>query len=153
MSERFAASVMKTNFAFWDTSAIVPLCCFQKKSQELRQLRRKYGVVAWWASSIEGKSALKRLLQENEISQIAFAEAVKRLQIQSETWREIQPTEKVRRIAGNLIETENLRTLDSLQLAGALVWCFEKPKGRIFVCCDDKLSEAARKIGFTVLPK
>jgi len=96
---------------------------------------------------------LKRLLRENEISQTAYDEAVKRLQIQSETWREIQPTEKVREIAINLIESENLRTLDALQLAAALVWCFEKPKGRIFVCCDDKLSEAARKIGFTILPK
>lgn len=144
---------MKTNQSFWDTSAVVPLCCFQTKSQELRQLRRKYEVVAWWASSIEGQSALKRLLRENEISQVAYDEAVKRLEIQSETWREILPTEKVRTIAKNLIESENLRTLDALQLAAALVWCFEKPKGRTFVCCDGKLSEAAKRIGFTVLPK
>lgn len=144
---------MKTNQAFWDTSAIVPLCCFQSRSQELRRLRRKYEVVAWWASVIEGQSALNRLLQANQISQIAYDEAVNRLEIQSETWREIRPTEKVREIAKNLIKTENLRTLDALQLASALVWCFEKPKGRIFVCCDDKLSEAARKIGFNVLPK
>ncbi|MBA3693954.1 MAG: hypothetical protein H0W77_11040 [Acidobacteria bacterium] len=119
----------------------------------LRQLRRKYEVVGWWASSIEGQSALKRLLQENQISQAAFNEAVKRLEIQSETWREILPTEKVRELAKTIIKTQNLRTLDALQLAAALVWCFEKPTGRIFVCCDDKLSEAARKIGFTVLPK
>lgn len=144
---------MKTEQSFWDTSGIVPLCCFQATSQQLRQLRRKYEVVAWWASSIEGQSALKRLLRENEISQTAHDEAVKRLQIQSETWREILPTEKVRELAKTLIETQNLRTLDALQLASALVWCFEKPKGRIFVCCDGKLSEAAEKIGFSVLPK
>jgi hypothetical protein len=53
---------MKTDFAFWDTNSVVPLCCFQATSQTLRQLRRKYEVVAWWASSIEGQSALKRLL-------------------------------------------------------------------------------------------
>jgi len=144
---------MKTNLAFWDTSGIVPLCCFQATSQTLRHLRRKYEVVAWWASSIESQSALKRFVEENQISQIAYDEAVKRLEIQSETWREILPTEKVRELAFKIIKTENLRTLDSLQLAAALIWCFEKPKGRIFVCCDDKLSEAARRIGFTVLPK
>lgn len=143
---------MKTDIAFWDTSGIVPLCCFQEKSQELRALRRKYRIVAWWASSIEGHSALKRLLRESEISQTAYGEALKRLEIQSETWREIKPTEKVRKLSINLIESKNLRTLDALQLASALVWCFEKPKGRIFICCDDKLSEAASKIGFTVLP-
>ena len=144
---------MKTNFAFWDTSGIVPLCCFQATSQTLRNLRRKYEAVAWWASLIEGQSALKRLVEENQISQAAYDEAVKRLEIQSETWREILPTEKARKLAVNLIKTQNLRTLDALQLPAALIWCFEKPKGRIFVCCDDKLSEAARKIGFTVLPK
>lgn len=144
---------MKTNFSFWDTSAIVPLCCFQAKSQELRALRRKYEIVASWASSIEGQSALKRLLQENKISQIAYNEAVKRLEVQSESWREILPSEKVRRLAKDLIETQNLRTLDALQLASALVWCFEKPKGRVFICCDERLSQSARNIGFTVLPK
>ena len=144
---------MKINLSFWDTSAIVPLCCFQDKSQELRTLRRKYEVVAWWATSIEAQSALNRLVSQNVISQNAYAQSFQRLEIQKDTWREIQPTEKVRELVKKLIETENLRTLDALQLASALVWCFEKPKGRIFICCDDKLSEAAEKIGFTVLPK
>lgn len=144
---------MKISLAFWDTSAIVPLCCFQTKSQQLRQIRRKYEVVASWISLIEGNSALKRLLLDKAISQNAYAEAVKRLKLQSKAWREIKPTEKVRELAENLIQNQNLRTLDSLQLASALVWCFEKPKGRIFVCCDDKLSKAAEKIGFSILPK
>lgn len=112
---------MKTNFAFWDTSGIVPLCCFQATSQQLRHLRRKYEVVAWRASLIEGQSALKRLLEEDQISQVAYDEAVKRLEIQSETWREILPTKKVREIAKTIIKTRNLRTLDTLQLAAALV--------------------------------
>ncbi len=144
---------MKTNLAFWDTSAIVPLCCFQATSQELRNLRRKYEIVAWWASSIEANSALNRLFRENVISQTAFAQSIKRLEIFKDTWREVLPTEKVRELSVNIIETQNLRTLDALQLSASLVWCFEKPKGKIFVCCDVKLSEAAEKIGFTVLPK
>jgi len=144
---------MKTNLAFWDTSAIAPLCCFQAKSQSLRQLHRKYEIVAWWASSVEAHSALNRLFREKLISQNAFTQSIKRLEILKNTWREILPTEKVRELSVNLIETQNLRTLDALQLASALVWCFEKPKGRIFVCCDDKLSKAAREIGFNLLPK
>lgn len=131
----------------------MPLCCFQDKSQTLRHLRRKYEVVAWWATSIEAQSALKRLVSQNLISQNAYLQSVKRLEIQKDTWREILPTEKLRELAKNLIKTQNLRTLDALQLASALVWCFEKPKGRIFVCCDDKLSESAEKIGFSVLLK
>jgi len=144
---------MKIDLAFWDTSAIVPLCCFQDKSRMLRTLRRKYEVVAWWATSIEAQSALKRLVSQNIISQNAYTQSVDRLEIQKDTWREILPTEKVCNLAKDLIETQNLRTLDALQLASALVWGFERPKGRIFVCCDDKLSESAEKLGFTVLPQ
>jgi hypothetical protein len=45
-----------------------------------------------------------------------------------------------------------LRALDSFQLAAALVWCKEMPRGRQFVCCDVRLAEAATKAGFDVLP-
>ena len=146
-------NVMKTDIAFWDTSAIVPLCCFQPASQTTSQLRRKYKIVAWWGTSIEGKSALNRLLKENVISQKAFTESVKRLETQQKTWREILATDKVRSIAENLIETQDLRTLDAMQLASALVWCFEKPKGKHFICLDNKLSKSASDLGFSVLPK
>lgn len=144
---------MKTKIAFWDTSVIVPLCCFQPASQQLRELRRKYKVVAWWGTSIEAKSALNRLLRENVISQKAFAESIKRIETQQKTWREILATDKVRAIAENLLETQDLRTLDALQLASALVWCFEKPKGKHFICLDKKLSKSASDLGFTVLTK
>lgn len=144
---------MKTKIAFWDTSAIVPLCCFQSASQQLRNLRRKYKVVAWWGTSIEARSALNRLLRENAISQKAFAESIRRIEIQQKTWREILATGKVRIIAENLLETQDLRTLDALQLASALVWCFEKPKGKHFICLDNKLSKSASDLGFSILPK
>ena len=38
------------------------------------------------------------------------------------------------------------------KLAAALVWCKEQPRGRLFVCCDARLVEAATKAGFDVLP-
>lgn len=38
-----------------------------------------------------------------------------------------------------------------LQLAAALVWAGKAPKGHQFVCLDQRLREAARKEGFTLL--
>jgi hypothetical protein len=46
-----------------------------------------------------------------------------------------------------------MRAADAIQLASALVWCKENPAGESFVCLDDRLREAARKEGFSVLPK
>jgi hypothetical protein len=41
---------------------------------------------------------------------------------------------------------------DSFRLASVLVWCKEQPRGRLFVCCDVLLAEAATNAGFDVLP-
>jgi hypothetical protein len=41
-----------------------------------------------------------------------------------------------------------VRASDALQLSAALVWCKQKPKGRLFVCNDDRLSAAAVQSGF-----
>jgi hypothetical protein len=46
-----------------------------------------------------------------------------------------------------------MRALDSFHLAAALAWCKERPRGRLFVCCDVRLADAAIKIGFDTQPK
>lgn len=50
-----------------------------------------------------------------------------------------------------VLELYTLRAADSLQLATALVWCRNRPAGRIFICADDRLCDAAAQAGFTVL--
>jgi hypothetical protein len=67
-------------------------------------------------------------------------------------WREIVTGEKLRLIAEGLPDTYGLRALDSFQLAAALVWCKEKPRGRVFICDDVRLIDAARKVGFKIKP-
>jgi len=62
------------------------------------------------------------------------------------------PSRNVRDIAESLPEIHAIRALDAFQLAAALVWCMEKPQGRLFVCADLRLRGAAEKVGFTVLP-
>jgi hypothetical protein len=47
----------------------------------------------------------------------------------------------------------SLRAADALQLAAALIWCEEQPAGEVFVCLDDRLREAARREGFTLVPE
>lgn len=144
---------MKDNFAFWDSSALVPLCCQQADSAALRQVhRQRPRIVAWWSAIIEAHSALARLLREGTLTPKGYADAVKRLERLQATWREIVPSEKLRNLAKPLPKTYELRAMDAQQLAAALVWCWEKPKGRRFVCLDVRLGDAARKAGFTVVP-
>ena len=139
--------------AFWDTSAIVPLCFRQQPSSELRRLARRIKrVAAWWGTTVEARSAFSRLLRDGSMSPKALNQAIARLELQRAAWSEILPGERVRELAEELPNLLGLRALDSFQLAAALVWCREHPRGRLFVCCDTRLSSAATEVGFTVLP-
>jgi hypothetical protein len=44
-----------------------------------------------------------------------------------------------------------LRAGDAFQLASALMWCKERPRGRNFITIDRRLAAEASKIGFAVL--
>jgi hypothetical protein len=67
------------------------------------------------------------------------------------SWQEILPNEEVRVEARLLLCTYPLRAAESLQLAAAIIWCSKRPQGRIFICSEVRLREAAANAGFTVL--
>lgn len=144
---------MKTNVSFWDTSAVVPLCCQQDISRELLTLwRQARGVAVWWGTTVEIRSALSRLHGEGKLAAKGLHYALARLDVLRKEWREITPSDKVRDLAETVPGTYALRALDAFQLAAALIWCQQKPKGRLFICTDVKLSEAARRAGFPIKP-
>jgi hypothetical protein len=144
---------MKTKHAFWDSSALVPLCCHQPASHPLRRLWRQMGrVVVWWGTPVEIRSAFSRLARDGDIEEKDYRAALARLAVLRTGWRELMPGSKVRDLAEALPDVYGLRAMDALQLAAGLIWCFEKPIGRLFICGDCKLREAAEKAGFTVIP-
>src|SRR5215218_7883847 len=54
--------------AFWDTSALVPLCCFQPQSAKARQVVRTYSrQVVWWGTVIDAVSSLNRLTRDGTL--------------------------------------------------------------------------------------
>jgi len=61
------------------------------------------------------------------------------------------PSDAVRRTAERLLRVHPLRAADSMQLAAALIAAEHNPSDLDIVCLDKKLSDAARREGFTVL--
>jgi predicted nucleic acid-binding protein len=140
--------------AFWDSSAIVPLCCAQSGTAQGRRLFADLGrIVAWWGTPVEARSAFARLVREGDLTSVQRATAVKLLDQLRRSWDEILPTQAVRVIAESLPDDYSLRAGDAWQLAAALVWCRERPRRRPFVCLDQRLAKAASDMGFTVHPK
>ena len=139
--------------AFWDASAIVPLCCSQAASAQGRQLRRDLKrMVVWWGTPLEARSAFARLVRGGHISPDEHVAAVNLLGQLRATWDEILPKEKLRSLAEELPDAHRLRAADAVQLAAALVWCRERPRKRPFVCFDERLRTAASELGFIVRP-
>jgi predicted nucleic acid-binding protein len=107
--------------------------------------------VAWWGTGIEVVSALCRRRRQDVLSAQHHEAANLRVAVLRKTWREIQPTNRLRDIAETCLNRHELRAADAFQLAAALVWCNQKPKNRAFLCRDIRLREAARREGFAII--
>lgn len=144
-------NAMKTELGFWDTSALLPLCCSQIFTARSKKVRQKYPkFVIWWGTSVEVHSGLARLNRDGEIT---LGDVVKTLRLWKQikgTCRIVEPVERVVELANILPEIYGLRALDSFQLAAALIWCQEKPRNRPLITADMRLAGAAERAGFTV---
>jgi predicted nucleic acid-binding protein len=138
---------------FWDSSAIIPLCVEEQRSESMRAIAKEDSeLAAWWGTPVECCSAFARIRRENIITQ--YEEQVLRGQLDklAEYWGEISPSEEVRILARRLLLRHALRAADSLQLAAASIWTGNQPEGFGFVCLDKRLRESAQTEGFTVWP-
>jgi predicted nucleic acid-binding protein len=138
---------------FWDSSALVAALLDEPRSRELIDAFDADPVpVIWWGAPLECHAAVVRAVREKRVSREEAAEAAERLREARTQVREVAPLEAVRTRAMRLLTAHPLRTADSLQLAASLIWCEEQPASETFVCLDQRLRDAARREGFTLLP-
>ena len=137
--------------AFWDTSALVPLCLQEPNTIRAKELAEQFRPVVWWGTRVEVHSAIARLDRLGKLKLSARQEADARVSALILRWHEIEPSDAIRDQAAILLDLYPLRAADSLQLAAALIWCRNRPSGRTFLCADARLAEAATQAGFTTL--
>ncbi len=138
---------------FWDSSALVALTARDKHLERVEPLAsedRKMAV--WWAARVECVSAFRSRVRAGDLTGRGEAEAAVRLDALAQDWVEIQPLIAVRNVAERLVRRYVLSAADALQLAAALDWAGEQRKGLGLVTFDQRLADAARLEGFTVLP-
>ena len=137
--------------AFWDSSALVPLCVRRQAGAKLRRLVRQYDMVVWWSTPVELQSAFARLRRMGQLTPAEHDAASAALLQLRASWREMQPTEQLRSQAETLMSRFPLKAADSLQLAATLIWAAGKPHGRALICGDEQLLQAARQFGFQTI--
>lgn len=138
---------------FWDASAVIPLFLEEPETPRMLEIARTDGgMVAWWGTVVECRSAVARLRREAILTTSQEDQAIRLLGVLAEAWTEVRPGEAMRNIAGRLLLSHPLRAADALQLAAALTWAGKQPRGHTFVSLDRKLRDTARKEGFLIIP-
>ena len=137
--------------SFWDSSALVPLCLNEFRSQTARSFWRRFSErYVWRGTPVEIVSAITRRLTEQSINTRELRVAESRLADLERRWTAIESTDRCVVLARTFPGLYGLRALDSLQLASALIWCKELPKNKDFVSADVRLLKAAESAGFTI---
>ena len=138
---------------FWDASAIIPLCIAESHTEGLKEVLREDSAMAvWWGTPVECYSAFARLRREGTLDSEGEETARKPLRMLEQSWTEIRPGRQVREQALRCVSVHELKAADALQLAAAIVWTGNNPRGYSFVCLDRRLKTAAQKEGLDILP-
>lgn len=139
---------------FWDASALIALVVEEPHTAAVRDIAKSDpAMVVWWGSPVECCSAFARLRRDGAVNCKEEDRMRHLVSILSDSWAEIQPGTEVRTTAERLLLAHPLRAADSLQLAAALTWAGRMTRGRHFICLDQRLREAARNEGFTIIPE
>lgn len=137
---------------FWDSSALLPLLVAETSSDAVqRAFERDPELVVWWGTEIECVSALSRRERDGDQVGTTVVEALLRLDQLSMSWREVQPVERVRRVARRMLRVHPLRAADALQLSAAIVASEDQPATLPLVTLDDRLAQAAEREGFVIV--
>jgi predicted nucleic acid-binding protein len=140
-----------SHWAFWDSSALVPLFVEEASSGVVNSRLKNFRPVVWWGTFVEIHGAMRRIHRAGGITEETVKAGTARLAFLRESWNEIQPTEEIRELAVELLNEYSLRAADSLQLAASLSWCNRQPFQKPFLCGDKKLCHAASSVGFTLI--
>jgi predicted nucleic acid-binding protein len=136
---------------FWDASAIVPLIVSDEPLTPLDREFEAGAMVVWWGTVVEIASALARKERDSNLPADEVRSSYDLLDLLARGWREVPPTDAVRRLSLRLLRVHTLRAADSLQLAAALTTARGDPGSLGFVCRDSRLAAAAAREGFRIM--
>jgi predicted nucleic acid-binding protein len=137
---------------FWDASAIVPVVINELSTPTILALLEEDPLLAvWWTTEVECVSAITRREREGSLSPSDVVTATTRLAALRSAWEEVQPGDRLRRMAGRILRVHPLRAADALQLAAAITLADGSPATLPFVTLDERLARAAEREGFPVI--
>ncbi len=134
---------------YWDTSALIPLLLQEATTPFYRKLAQESEILTWWGAPVECASGIERRAREDEMRENVAA-AYRNLNELIAGWKEIHPSEPLRRSAIRLLRAHRLRAGDALHLAAATIASDFAPSTVRFLTEDVRLKDVAEREGFVI---
>jgi len=132
------------SLAYFDTSALVKNYVREPGSSRVRGLLTRYEFLSSAITPIELQSALQRRHRQREITQRNYNSIVARLANDRSYWQLVEVIPQVLSKAEELVKTENVRTLDAIHIASAIIIQESFPTPLPFISADARQLAAAQ---------
>lgn len=139
------------HWAYFDTSVLVKRYVKEEGSGLTRRLLQRFRFLSSAIAPVEAMSALCRRRASGELMPRDFLAIRARLHKDRAYWEFVELGEQVLRHAEELVQKTDVRTLDALHIASAVM--FQAASGLTipFITSDAKQRDAAQAMGLTIL--
>ena len=138
-------------WAYFDTSVLVKRYVQEAGSSAVRRLLQRFRFLSSSIMPVEAMSALSQRRVSGDLTPRDFLAIRSRLRKDRDYWELVEAGESVLLQAEELVQKANVRTLDAIHLASAMIFKSESRLTIPFITGDTKQRDAAHLMGFTVI--
>ena len=138
-------------WAYFDTSVLVKRYIKEAGSIATGRLLQRFRFLSSSILPVEAMSALSRRRASGDLAHRDFLAIQSRLRKDRDYWELVEAGEPVLLQAEELVQQTNVRTLDAIHLASAMIFQSESRLTIPFITGDTKQRDAAHVLGFTVI--
>jgi uncharacterized protein len=139
------------SLAYFDSSAVVKNYIREAGSSRVRGLLMSYEFLSSAITPIELHSAVQRRRRQGEITQPNYNSIVSRLANDRSYWQLVEAVPQVLSKAEELVKTENVRTLDAIHIASAIIIQDSFTTPLPFISADERQLAAAQSCKLSVI--
>ena len=139
------------SLAYFDTSTLVKNYVREAGSSRVRALLARYEFLSSAITPIELHSAVQRRHRQREITQANYNSIISRVANDRSYWQLVEMVPQVLSKAEELIKTENVRTLDAIHIASAIIIQESFPTPLPFISADERQLAAAQDCELSVI--
>lgn len=138
-------------WAYFNTSVLMKRYVQEAGSSAVRRLLQQFRFLSSSIMPVEAMSAISRRRVSGDLTPRDFLAIRSRLRKDRDYWELVEAGESVLLQAEELVQQANMRTLDAIHLASAMIFKSESRLTIPFITGDTKQRDAAHLLGFTVI--